>query len=60
MEVAIINTAVLLIIILMQWANIRDKNKIIDELTKDNDFWLAESTRYYSMYKRLTKSISER
>jgi len=59
MEVAIINTAVLLIIILMQWANIRNKNKTIDDLTKDNEFWLAESRRYYAMCKRLTKSISE-
>ena len=60
MEVAILNTTVLLVVILIQWANIRNKNKTIDELTKDNDFWLAESTRYYAMYKRLNKSISER
>lgn len=60
MEVAILNTTVLLIVILIQWANIRNKNKTIDDLTKDNEFWLAESTRYYAMYKRLTKSISER
>lgn len=60
MEVAIINTAVLLIIILMQWASIREKNKVISDLEKDNDFWVGEYTRYATMCKRLTKSISER
>lgn len=46
MELALLNTSVLLVVILIQWVNIRTKNKAIADLELDNAFWLKEAQLY--------------